>query len=92
MSREELVGLVMKLNPEFIAYQREKTECDCDCILKKNLHYLIYNASKKELISYLESSIYNMSKILEQQHEIINHLKETTPPTYEETFLSTETE
>jgi hypothetical protein len=92
MSREELIGLVMRLEPEFMAYQRENVECDCDCIMKKSPHYLIYNSSKKELISYLESSIHNMTKTLEQQHEIINHFKEKTPPTYEETCLSTEAE
>jgi len=93
MSREELIGLVMRLDPHFMAYQREKlAECDCDCIMKKSPHYLIYNSSKKELISYLENSIDNMTKTLEQQQGIINHFKEKTPPTYEETCLSTEAE
>ena len=81
MSREQLIRLVMSLDPAFISHQRETLECECDCIMKKDPHYLIYNASKKELINYLENSIVNMNNLMDLQNKIIRDIK---PPTYED--------
>ena len=86
MSHEQLVGMLLLLDPEFVSWQRETLECECDCLMKKDPHYLIHNSSKKELIDYLENSILNMKQIMNRQHKIIKDYDIDTkpPPTYGE--------
>ena len=86
MSHEQLVGMLLLLDPEFVSWQREVATCPCDCIMKKDPDYLIHKSSKKELINYLENSILNMNQNMNRQHKIIKDYDIDTkpPPTYGE--------
>ena len=86
MSHEQLVGMVLRLDPVFVSWQREGATCTCDCIMKKDPDYLIHNSSKKELIKYLESSIINMNQLMNRQDKIIKDYDIDTkpPPSYGE--------